>query len=212
MDPFEAVGARIERLFGQDLLTVPAGYGDYIARIRAHRAQEGKQFWIGSEHPGYAYFLDRLVQALAPQRVLELGVQCGGSAYGLTLHLPDDAFFVGIDSEYEPAAQGGMAAFAAMFGRPNIQFHPGYAADVLAQFHEPWDLVHLDHAKDCYLSDLERMAGWGQLRPHTVVVIHDTKTWACDYVEPITARFARYRDLEMTDARLLWGFQELPVP
>jgi len=96
----------------------PAEFGNHLAAIRNYRGSRHHDYWLGPEHPDYAWALCRLVKHLQPSRVLELGVQSGGSAYGLISTLPDDAVYVGIDNEGQENAVAGGATSTSCSREP----------------------------------------------------------------------------------------------
>jgi catechol O-methyltransferase len=127
--------------------------------------------------------LDGAVRRARPKRILELGTYCGYSALRMAVTAPD-AHIVSI--ELNPANAGiarrifdhagvgaritvvvgtlgdGGATIAALRDRH------GFAAGNL-------DFVFVDHAKNAYLPDLERIEAAGWLHPGSVVVADNVR-------------------------------------
>ena len=128
--------------------------------------------------------LDRIVQQVQPQCVLELGTYCGYSALRIVRMLPPQARLVSV--EFSPAN--------ADIARRLLQ-HAGVADRVtvvvgtlgdggrtvqrlrteLLLGAGSVDLVFLDHDKDAYVPDLERILGQGWLRDGSVVVADNVR-------------------------------------
>jgi catechol O-methyltransferase len=126
--------------------------------------------------------LDAAVAEAKPLRVLELGTYCGYSALRLAVAAPA-ARIVSIEFSADNAAiarrilehagvadrvtvvigtlDDGGKTIAALNGAPG--FAPGFAPGCI-------DLVFIDHAKEAYLPDLERILDQGWLRNGAVVV------------------------------------------
>jgi predicted O-methyltransferase YrrM len=149
---------------------------DYIEKIRKRREERQLPFWVGGEHPQYAQELYDLVQKNGIKRILELGFQCGGSAYGLAAALPPDGIFVGIDNEASENACGAMEDFQYLFPNLPVRLIVGNSHEVLPTLEKPWDLIHYDHYKECYLPDLLWMLGNGFFHSETLAVFHDVDT------------------------------------
>jgi catechol O-methyltransferase len=127
--------------------------------------------------------LDDAVRRARPKRILELGTYCGYSALRMALTAPDAQIF---SIEFSPANAGiarrifdhagvgsritvvvgtlgdGGATIGALRDRH------GFAAGNL-------DFVFVDHAKDAYLPDLERIEAASWLHPGSVVVADNVR-------------------------------------
>ena len=128
--------------------------------------------------------LDAAVERVQPRLLLELGTYCGYSALRTARTMPSDAHLVSI--EYV-AANADIARrildHAGVGDRVTIVVgslaDDGTTAVTLEREHgfgpESLDFVFIDHAKDLYLPDLERIVARGWLRPGAVVVADNVK-------------------------------------
>jgi catechol O-methyltransferase len=148
---------------------------DVIAKVDQFAYEKSFLINVGDEK---GQILDGAVQRARPKRILELGTYCGYSALRMALAAPD-AHIVSI--EFNPAnadiarrifAHAGVASRVtvvvgtlgdggATLGalRDRHGFQPGSV-----------DFVFVDHAKDAYLPDLQRIEAEGWLHPGSVVV------------------------------------------
>ena len=151
------------------------GYIDQIKSVRAHNAQTTH---IGAEHPRLAWLLHRFVRDMKCTRVLELGVQSGGSAYGVLTALPEGGLYVGIDNEMDAhATYGGCGVKEIGVCRKVIIM--GDAREIVPRLRwGVWDLIHIDHYKEYYLHELEALIATRQIGRNTVVIFHDIEGMA----------------------------------
>jgi catechol O-methyltransferase len=123
--------------------------------------------------------LDRSVQRTQPRRLLELGTYCGYSALRMTRAMPSDAHLWSI--EFNPANAAiarRIWQHAGISDRVTVIVGTlgdgGHTLRNLSEregfFPKSVDLVFLDHAKDEYLPDLERILDQRWLHPGSVVV------------------------------------------
>jgi len=102
-------------------------------------------------------------------RVLELGSFVGYSAILMARQLADTGQIVSIDVSPEASeVSRAMATLAGLEGR--IEFLTGSAMDVLDTLEGPFDLVFLDHWKDLYKADTEKILARGLLAPGSIIV------------------------------------------
>jgi catechol O-methyltransferase len=128
--------------------------------------------------------LDRAVRAAAPTRLLELGTYCGYSALRTARAMPADAHLTSLEfnagnaeiarrvldhagvSDRVTVVHGtigdGGTTIAALESEHG--FAPGSV-----------DFVFMDHDKDAYLPDLQRIVAQGWLHPGSVVVADNVK-------------------------------------
>jgi catechol O-methyltransferase len=123
--------------------------------------------------------LDRAVDRVRPRRLLELGTYCGYSALRMARVMPLDAHLYSV--EFNPAnaeiAQR-ILAHAGMDERVTIVVGTlGDGGATLRKLRNEHgftegslDLVFIDHDKDAYLPDLERIRAEGWLHAGSVVV------------------------------------------
>jgi len=126
-----------------------------------------------------ALILEQAIDRVRPQRVLELGAYVGYSALRIARILPDGGHLYSV--EFSPAnaeiarrivAHAGVAERVTIVtgqlgddGKTiaRLQADHGFAAGNL-------DLVFIDHAKEAYVPDLERILAAGWLHEGSVVV------------------------------------------
>jgi catechol O-methyltransferase len=128
--------------------------------------------------------LDAAVRRAAPRLVLELGTYCGYSALRLVRAVPAGARIVSVELNAANARVAArILAHAGVTDRVTVvvgQLGDGGATmDRLEQQHGvaagAVDVVFLDHAKDAYLPDLQRLLGRTWLHPGTVVVADNVR-------------------------------------
>ncbi len=149
-------------------LTSP--HDELLAALSAETARElgGEQMLTG---PVAGRFLELLVWAARPRRVLEIGTFSGHSALAMAAALPDDGR---IDTcELDPV----RAAFAQRwFDRSphgsKITLHVGPARETIAALEGPFDLVFLDADKAGYVDDYEAVVP--RLAPRGLIVADNT--------------------------------------
>lgn len=128
--------------------------------------------------------LDAAVRRAAPRLVLELGTYCGYSALRMVRALPADGRIVSVefaDANAEVARR--ILAHAGVADRVTVVVGTlgdgGATIDALQQRHGVTagsvDFVFVDHDKDAYLPDLERLLEHDWLHPGTVVVADNVR-------------------------------------
>lgn len=127
--------------------------------------------------------LDDAVRRARPRLVLELGTYCGYSSLRMTRSVPAGGRIVSIEFS---AANAGIArrvhSHAGVTDRVTVvvgTLDDGRTMDVLERDHGfgpgAVDLVFVDHAKDAYLPDLQRIVERGWLHPGSVVVADNVR-------------------------------------
>jgi catechol O-methyltransferase len=128
--------------------------------------------------------LDAAIRRAAPSRLLELGTYCGYSALRTARAMPDGAHLTSLEfnaKNAEIARQ--ILAHAGVSDRVTV-IHgiigdDGATMSVLESTHgfgqASVDFVFMDHAKEAYLPDLERIVATGWLHPGSVVVADNVK-------------------------------------
>ncbi len=136
---------------------------------------------VGAEK---GHVLDRAVDRVRPRRLLELGTYCGYSALRMARRMPPDAHLYSV--EFNPANADiarRIFAHAGVDNRVTVVIGTlGDGGETLRRFREEYgfvngsfDLIFIDHDKDAYLPDLERIKAEGWLRPGSVVVADNVK-------------------------------------
>ncbi len=128
--------------------------------------------------------LDSAIRRTEPRRLLELGTYCGYSALRTVRVMPDDAHLYSI--EFLPANADiarRIIDHAGVGDRVTVVVGTlgdgGQTISTLETEHGfgegSLDFLFLDHAKDAYLPDLERVVERGWLRPGGVAVADNVK-------------------------------------
>jgi catechol O-methyltransferase len=128
--------------------------------------------------------LDAAIRRAQPRRLLELGTYCGYSALRTVRAMPDDAHLYSIEFSPDNAAIAGRILEHAGVG-DRVTVVVGTLGDggaTIARLEDAHgfgrgtvDFVFIDHAKDAYLPDLERILERGWLHRGSVVVADNVK-------------------------------------
>ena len=154
---------------------------DVIAVIDAFAYQRSFLINVGDEK---GEILDAAVRKANPSRLLELGTYCGYSALRMSRVMPDGARLVSVEFS---AANAGIARriwdHAGVGDRLSVVV--GTLADggaTIGRLRSGYglvpgslDFVFVDHAKEAYLPDLERIMAEGWLHRGSVVVADNIK-------------------------------------
>ncbi len=113
--------------------------------------------------------LDQAVRDSNAHRALELGAYCGYSAVRIARLLPPEGKLISLEksSKYAAVARK-VVAHAGLADQVEIRL--GEAARLIPALQGAFDLVLLDHWKDCYLPDLKHIEEHGLLRAGSIVV------------------------------------------
>ena len=128
--------------------------------------------------------LDAAIRRVDPRRLLELGTYCGYSALRTVRAMPSEAHLYSIEFSPDNAeiarrilshagVEDRVTVLVGTLGDGGrtisaLESQHGFGAGSL-------DFVFVDHAKDAYLPDLERIVERGWLRPGAVVVADNVK-------------------------------------
>jgi catechol O-methyltransferase len=159
----------------------PGDLDDAIRVIDEFCVERSVMINVGDEK---GEILDRAVERVAPKLLLELGTYCGYSGLRIARAMPPDARFCSI--EFNPANAeiarriwahagvadrltvlvGSLGDGGATIDRLRSEF--GFTAGAL-------DFVFVDHDKNAYLPDLERIEQQHWLHPGSVVLADNVK-------------------------------------
>jgi catechol O-methyltransferase len=120
--------------------------------------------------------LDRAIRTAAPGRLLELGTYCGYSALRTARVMPPDAHLTSVEFNPDNAGIARRILEHAGVG-DRVTVVDGTIGDGGATIAalESEHFVFLDHDKDAYLPDLERIVAQRWLHPGSVVVADNVK-------------------------------------
>jgi catechol O-methyltransferase len=154
---------------------------DVIATIDRFCYQQSFMMNVGDEK---GEILDAAVERANPKLVLELGTYCGYSALRIARTMGEDARLVSIEFNSANAEiarriwnhAGVGERLSVVVGTlgdgggtlERLESEQAFTAGSL-------DLVFIDHAKDAYVPDLERIVARGWLHPGSVVVADNIK-------------------------------------
>ena len=167
-----------------DYVTSHAPEGDLDATIRAiddFCYGQSVMMNVGDEK---GEILDAAIRRVAPRRLLELGTYCGYSALRTVRVMPAEAHLYSIEfSPANAAIAGRVLAHAQVDDRVTVVVGTlgdgGQTLTALEREHGfdagSLDFVFLDHDKDAYLPDLERIVERGWLHAGSVVVADNVK-------------------------------------
>lgn len=187
--------------FGMKRLTTQWQVGDgreaRLAEFVVARARRGDAKDVISVIDEYAYnqsflinvgdekgaILDAAVAEARPKRILELGTYCGYSALRMAVAAPDVRIFSIEFNADNAAIARRIHEHAGVGGRITVVVGSlgdgGKTLAALKQTHGfgpgSVDLVFIDHAKEAYLPDLQRILGEGWLHPGSAVVADNVR-------------------------------------
>jgi catechol O-methyltransferase len=128
--------------------------------------------------------LDAAIRRADPRRLLELGTYCGYSALRTARVMPDGAHLYSLEfNEANAAVARRILEHAGVGPRVTVIVGTlgdgGKTIDALEGEHGfsegALDFVFIDHAKDAYLPDLERILAHRWLRPGAIVVADNVR-------------------------------------
>jgi catechol O-methyltransferase len=160
---------------------VPGDLDSAIATVDEFAYHRSFMINVGDEKGA---LLDAAVRRAEPQRLLELGTYCGYSALRTARVMPEDAHLYSIEFlEANADIARRILSHAGVDSRVTVVV--GSLGDegktMAALEHEhgfttgSLGFVFIDHAKDAYLPDLERIQEHGWLRPGAIVVADNVK-------------------------------------
>jgi len=159
----------------------PGDVDDAIRKVDEFCYSQAVMINVGDEK---GELLDAAVRRASPRRLLELGTYCGYSALRTARVMPEGAHLYSL--EFNPAnaeiarrilghagVDDRVTVLVGTLGDGGktiaaLEQEHGFAAGSL-------DFVFLDHDKDAYLPDLERIVGQGWLRPGAIAVADNVK-------------------------------------
>jgi catechol O-methyltransferase len=159
----------------------PDDVDDAIRAIDEFCYRESFMMNVGDEKGA---LLDAAIDRVRPNRLLELGTYCGYSALRTVRAMPEQAHLYSIEFNPDNAAIArGILGHAGIGDRVTVVVGTlGGDGDTIATLENEHgfrehslDFVFLDHDKDAYLSDLERIRERGWLRAGAVVVADNVK-------------------------------------
>lgn len=154
---------------------------DVIATIDEFCYQRSFMINVGDEKGA---LLDDAVRRVAPKLILELGTYCGYSALRMARVMPEGARIVSIEFRAENAdIARAIWRHAGIEDRATVVVGTlgdgGATLDALAADHGfgpgAVDLVFLDHDKDAYVPDVQRLLERGWLHAGSVLVADNIK-------------------------------------
>ncbi|MEM7412416.1 MAG: class I SAM-dependent methyltransferase [Myxococcota bacterium] len=126
--------------------------------------------WLMNIGPDKGPLIQELADRLPPgARILEIGAYCGYSSILLADTFGAEARITSIEID-EAAVQSSRANVAFAGLEDQITFVHGPSTKMLDSIEGPFDLVFLDHWKDLYKQDLQRIEERGLIRPGSIVV------------------------------------------
>ena len=180
---------------------------DYIERLSAPHdpllAELSEETHATLSSPGMltgplaGRFLELLVWAAAPQRVLEIGTYSGHSALAMAAALPPGGRIdtLEVDAEHAEVAQ---RWFDRSEHGDRITLHLGPALETIARLDGDFDFVFLDADKDGYVDYYEavlpRLAERG-------LIVADNTLWSGRVVEESDGPIARFNEHVAADPR-----------
>lgn len=159
----------------------PGDVGDAIRVVDEFCYTRSIMIHVGDEKGA---LLDNAVRRVAPRLVLELGTYCGYSALRMARYLPAGARIISLEFSASNAnVARRLLAHAGAADRVTVVVGTlgdgGATMDALQQQHGVTpgavDLVFLDHDKDAYLPDLERLLERDWLHAGSVVIADNVR-------------------------------------
>lgn len=159
----------------------PGDVDDAIRKVDEFCYSQAVMINVGDEK---GELLDAAIRRANPRRLLELGTYCGYSALRTARAMPEGAHLYSL--EFNPAnaeIARRILAHAGVDDRVTVLVGTlgdgGKTIAALEQEHGftpgSLDFVFLDHDKDAYLPDLERILGRGWLRPGAIAVADNVR-------------------------------------
>jgi len=148
--------------------TAPPGQPDAVLQAMDEFARQ--QSWLMNIGPKKGKILQEALVSAGARHVLEIGAYCGYSATLIGQHLkPVGGSLISVEKSRRCADIAKQMVEHAGLSQC-VEFRAGTLADHISHFDKPFDAVLLDHWKDEYLPDLQRIEAAGLLRRGSVVV------------------------------------------
>ncbi len=148
-------------------------------------------------------FLEMLVWATQPRRVLEIGTYSGYSALSMAAALPDDGMIVTCDVWAEAHEMAKRYAAESPHGH-KIDFRMGPALETIETLEGPFDLVFIDADKENYVNYFHAAV---PLLAERGLIVFDNTLWGGRVVDgyddgsPQTKSFKELNDALVADPR-----------
>jgi catechol O-methyltransferase len=153
-----------------DAVESGATQGDAESVLRSMDRFSRSQRWLMSMGPDKGALVTEVLDDPSIRSVLEIGTYCGYSALLIGTRLATRGGH--LDTLEISRRNSGVArrivAHAGLAG--TIEVRNQVLRDVVGSYRSPFDLILLDHWKNEYLADLQRLETAGLLRPGTVVI------------------------------------------
>ena len=149
----------------------PGDVADAIRAIDDYAYRKKFLINVGDEK---GKLLDDVIERLKPRRVLELGAYVGYSALRIARKLSPGGRLYSV--EFSPAnAELARRVVDHAGAQDRVTIVPGYLGDGGATIERLKSAVFIDHAKEEYLPDLERILAAGWLHPGSVVMADNVR-------------------------------------
>jgi catechol O-methyltransferase len=156
----------------------PGDVGDAIRAVDEFCYRRAVMMNVGDEK---GEILDAAIRRAQPRRLLELGTYCGYSALRTACVMPEGAHLYSVEFVQANAdIARSILAHAGVDDRVTVVV--GTLETTMEQLEREHgftdgalDFVFLDHDKDAYLPDLERLVARGWLHPGSVVVADNVR-------------------------------------
>jgi predicted O-methyltransferase YrrM len=122
------------------------GHGELLDRI----GREARADYVPIIRPETAVFLETLIAALKPLRILEVGTAVGYSALLMAGSMPKEAHITTIE-KYEPRIPLARANFKEAGEGERITLLEGDAEEILKTLEGTYDFIFMDAAKGQYI-------------------------------------------------------------
>jgi predicted O-methyltransferase YrrM len=122
------------------------GHGELLDRI----GHEARADYVPIIRPETAVFLETLIAALKPLRILEVGTAVGYSALLMAGSMPKEAHITTIE-KYEPRIPLARANFKEAGEEERITLLEGDAEEILKTLEGTYDFIFMDAAKGQYI-------------------------------------------------------------
>jgi predicted O-methyltransferase YrrM len=122
------------------------GHGEFLDRI----GREARADYVPIIRPETAVFLETLIAALKPLKILEVGTAVGYSALLMAGSMPKEAHITTIE-KYEPRIPLARANFKEAGEGERITLLEGDAEEILKTLEGTYDFIFMDAAKGQYI-------------------------------------------------------------